>query len=99
MDPGKRIIGNDRSRFHCIQPWKLPDSRQTHELGTEVIPVTELNDHVKHNCILNYRQNNTQKQISLVEEAYVVHSRHKDIYREQCNVDANVAQSLRNSVT
>lgn len=55
--------------------------------------------HVKHNFILNYRQNNMQKQMPAAQEAYVLHSRHKDIYSEQCNVEANVAQSHRNNVT
>jgi hypothetical protein len=40
-----------------------------------------------------------QKQTPAAQEAYVLHSGHKDIYSEQCNVEENVAQSHRNSVT
>lgn len=35
--------------------------------------------HVKHNFILNYWQNNMQKQMPAAQEAYVLHSRHVGI--------------------
>lgn len=39
------------------------------------------------------------KQMPAAQEAYVLYSRHKDIYSEQYSVEANVAQSHCNNVT